>query len=73
MLHRVRQLLKLCSLGSLEKRAEIHFKDGKTKNVLVEELTDYITKITDESAETAASKRCSRLLSLKPLVKTVYR
>ncbi len=38
-----------------EKRAEILFKDGSKKVVPVDEMTNYITKITDESAEMASS------------------
>lgn len=37
------------------KRAEIHFKDGKTKEVEVEELSQYVTKITKESEAMAAN------------------
>lgn len=35
------------------KHAEVRFKDGTTKNVSVEELSDYITKITEESGKQA--------------------
>lgn len=38
-----------------EKNAEIHFKDGSTQTVAVEELTNYVTKITAESEEMAAT------------------
>ena len=34
---------------SPEKRAEIHFIDGNVKTVPVEELSKYVTKITEES------------------------
>ena len=40
---------------SPEKYAEIHFKDGRTQTVAVEELSGYVTKITEESAEVAAT------------------
>ena len=35
------------------KYAEVKFKDGSTKNVSVEELSDYITKLTEESERQA--------------------
>ena len=35
------------------KHAEVRFKDGTTKNVSVEELSNYITKITEESEKQA--------------------
>lgn len=38
---------------SPEKRAEIHFADGTVKTVPVEELSRYVTKITQESKEMA--------------------
>lgn len=37
------------------KRAEIHFKDGTTKEVPVDELSRYVTKITKESEAMAAN------------------
>lgn len=37
------------------KRAEIHFKDGTSKEVPVEELSQYVTKITKESEAMAAN------------------
>lgn len=40
---------------SPDKNAEIHFKDGGTQTVAVEELTNYVTKITAESEEMAAT------------------
>lgn len=40
---------------SPDKNAEIHFKDGSTQTVAVEELTNYVTKITAESEEMAAT------------------
>lgn len=36
-----------------EKHAEINFKDGHSENVSVEELSNYVTKITSESEKTA--------------------
>lgn len=39
----------------VDKRAEIHFKDGTSKEVPVEELSKYVTKITKEAEETAAN------------------
>ena len=39
---------------SAEKSAQIHFKDGSVQTVSVEELTNYVTKITAESEEMAA-------------------
>ncbi len=41
--------------------AQICFKDGAVKDVPVEELTQYITKITTESEETAATVDSSRI------------
>lgn len=38
-----------------EKRAEIHYKDGSAENVSVEELANYVTKITSESQKTSAN------------------
>jgi len=38
---------------SPEKRAEIHFVDGTVKTVPVEDLSKYVTKITEESKEMA--------------------
>lgn len=35
------------------KRAEVHFKDGRTVNIEVEELENYVTKLTEESEATA--------------------
>lgn len=35
------------------KRAEIHFKDGTTTEVSVDELANYVTKITEASAQNA--------------------
>lgn len=35
--------------------AQIKFKDGKTADIQVDQLEDYVTKLTDESAETAAT------------------
>lgn len=40
---------------SPDKNAEIHFKDGSIQTVAVEELTNYVTKITAESEEMAAT------------------
>ena len=36
-----------------EKRAEIHFKDGTVSTVAVEQLSDYVTKLTEESERNA--------------------
>lgn len=36
-----------------EKNAEIHFKNGDVKTVPVDELSDYVTKITEESSKMA--------------------
>ncbi|MBE6654130.1 MAG: hypothetical protein E7608_01580 [Ruminococcaceae bacterium] len=38
-----------------EKNAEIHFKNGDVKTVPVDELSDYVTKITEESSKMAAT------------------
>ena len=38
-----------------EKKAEIHFKDGKITQVSVDELENYVTKITKQAEETAAN------------------
>jgi len=40
---------------SPNKNAEIHFKDGKVQTVGVDELSNYVTKITPESEEMAKS------------------
>lgn len=40
-----------------EKRAVINYKDGKSVTVPVEELTNYVTKVTTESAKTAENVR----------------
>ena len=40
---------------SPDKNAQIHFKDGSAQTVAVEELTNYVTKVTAESEEMAAT------------------
>ena len=49
-------------------RAEVHFIDGEVKEVPVDRLENYVTKVTTESEEMAASVKHSNVSSSMPVM-----
>ena len=56
-----------------DKRAVINFKDGKNVTVPVEDLTNYVTKVTTESAKPQKMSITLLFTTLAPSVRTVCR